>query len=112
MNDKINDKKQEIIDLKKMNDRDGWNQASSWIVVFTGFGYTIVIIWALIVFAYDLEQTNGLILFIIQMFGLVFYIFIIIHWFVFGRKNLINRVNERKKLINQLEKEINEELHD
>jgi hypothetical protein len=109
---KFTDNDQEIKNLKAMNSRDEMNQVSSWMIVFTGIGFVIFIIWSLIVFPYDLEQTNGLILFIIQMIVFVFSILNIMHWFIYGRKNLIDRVNERKKLINQLEKEINEELHD
>ena len=99
---KLSDINQEIKDLKAMNGRDEVNQFSSWIIVFTGFGFIIFIIWALIVNAYDLEQTNGLILFIIQMIVFVFSILNIINWFAFGRKNLKNRLEKGKNKINFL----------
>ena len=109
---KLSDINQEIKDLKAMNGRDEVNQFSSWIIVFTGFGFIIFIIWALIVNAYDLEQTNGLILFITQMIVFVFSILNIINWFTFGRKNLKNRIETRKKQIKLLEKEMNEQSND
>jgi amino acid transporter len=109
---KLSDINQEIKDLKVMNSRDEMNQVSSWIIVFTGIGFVIFIIWSLIVFPYDLEQTNGLILFIIQMIVFVFSILNIINWFAFGRKNLKNRIETRKNQIKLLEKEINEQSND
>jgi hypothetical protein len=109
---KFTDNDQEIKNLKAMNSRDEWNQVSSWIFVFTGFGFIIFIIWSLIVFPYNLEQTNGLILFIIQMIVFVFSILNIINWFAFGRKNLKNRIETRKNQIKLLEKEINEQSND
>jgi glucan phosphoethanolaminetransferase (alkaline phosphatase superfamily) len=109
---KFTDNDQEIKNLKAMNSRDEWNQVSSWIFVFTGFGFIIFIIWSLIVFPYDLEQTNGLILFIIQMIVFVFSILNIINWFAFGRKNLKIRIETRNNQIKLLEKEINEQSND
>jgi glucan phosphoethanolaminetransferase (alkaline phosphatase superfamily) len=109
---KLSDINQEIKDLKVMNSRDEMNQFSSWIIVFTGFGFIVFIIWSLIVFPYDLEQTNGLILFIIQMIVFVFSILNIINWFAFGRKNLKIRIETRNNQIKLLEKEINEQSND
>jgi hypothetical protein len=109
---KFTDNDQEIKNLKAMNSRDEMNQVSSWMIVFTGIGFVIFIIWSLIVFPYDLEQTNGLILFIIQMIVFVFSILNIINWFAFGRKILKNRIETRKKQIKLLEKEINEQSND
>lgn len=109
---KFTNNNQEIKNLKAMNSRDEMNQVSSWMIVFTGIGFVIFIIWSLIVFPYDLEQTNGLILFIIQMIVFVFSILNVINWFAFGRKNLKNKIETRKNQIKLLEKKINEQSND